>query len=362
MRNKWWIGLLLVLVLLLAACGGDDENDADSPDWQPGVATLVVDRGSVTYGADAQPLSAGERAEVREGDRVEVSDDGEATLTFYDGAETRLAPGTTVEVTAFQQAGESAQVELRVVFGQALSSVSRVLDADSRHDITSGSATISVRGTEYLVAARENDLVQVTTMDGEVEVVRGDQTAIVLCGYGVWMDEESGMSDLLVWGMASTPVEAPVEEVDLPVRLTNANTGQVFYYRTSDHMLNVPLGTYEMLVESPGPYRVTDIEFPEDTTPEDLKEIPVELAAVTFYLVDVTGEPVVGDMVVRLTQGDLEGVTQTTAGETLLVGPGDWGIDVWQASNPDQVQTFEATVEAGQSAALDIPINEFGGE
>jgi hypothetical protein len=364
-RKTAWslIALALVAVLALAACGGDDDDDGGL-EWEASVATLSVDLGSaeLTSGDDTRSVAAAETVEVKAGDTISVAANGQATVTFYDGAQARLAPDTVLEVRRLQAAGESHQVEMAVLVGQAFNTVSHALDADSTHEITTANATISVRGTEYVVVVRDNDLTQVTTMDGSVDVTAGESTQTVLCGYGVWLDPAGAMSELLVWGQAELSITTPLgEAVDFPVMFTKIENGQDFYYRSGDR-INVPLGTYELVVHAPGPLRMTGIWFPEDTQPEEVQSIAIPLSAITLNVLDPAGEPLTGDRALRVTlrQGELQNTIVTVPGDPIVVGPGPWVIEAAWDDAPDQTQTVEVTVEPGKQVSASLADADFG--
>lgn len=365
--------ILLVLILIVAACGGDDKKQDAPPAsttgdaaWETGAATLDVERGraDVISAAQSQTVTPGAPVTVVEGDRITVSADGEATLTFFDGAQTRLTPGADVQVMLFRTAGESSQVELNVLVGQTISAVTRTLDASSSHTVRTPAATISVRGTEFVIAVRDAGLTQVTTVEGLVSVDAGGGSAEVPCGYGLKLAPGDAPGDLNVWGMAQVSVSAPLESMpDLPVVWVNAENGQRFYYRAGD-MMALPLGSHDVIVESPGPYRVPGgVAFPEAAEPETPRDIAVSLGVVTLELLDDSGAPMHdAPMIVHLQQGDLAGETTVQPGDPILVGPGVWDVEVAMADQPEMVQHMEMTMGEGEAHTAQLHMRDFGGK
>ncbi len=370
--TRLWMLFAASLVLALAAIVGllsldtDDEPGSENAAWVAATGTLNVTAGEVTLttGTESQTLAAGQRVDVRPGDRIEVSDDGEAVLTLFTGQQSRLARGTTATLAALEQSGERTNVRLEIAVGQAINSVQSLLGDGSNFEIDTPNATITVRGTEFLVAVRPDTLTQVASTEGTVTVTSGDKTVEIPYGYGVPVRPD-GMGDVKVWGLAKLALTLP-EEVSgppaMPVIFTNTTNGQVFYFHTTD-LMTLPLGTHDLIINSPGPVRLSDITFPEDTSPDDLATLPVTFSAAAIALVDDQGSPVEVDdrLLVTLKQGDLVGHAEAAPGEMLLVGPGDWDVTVALASAPQKTQHLKVTMQEGESATATVPLSGFAG-
>ncbi|MBN1967035.1 MAG: hypothetical protein JW910_20445 [Anaerolineae bacterium] len=368
-HKRLWIITLIAAALVLAACGGDDDKDEGKTGeaaWTAGVATLQVTEGSAALapGGDdsaAQTVLPDQSAEVRAGDRITMSADSEAVLTFFTGVQTHLSPGTVLEVQAIESSNESFKVEMNALVGQTFSVVDRVLDAESRHVVNTPAAAISVRGTQYAVFVRPNTLTQVVSFEGTVAVSAQDQSTDVPCGYGLAVQPDGTIGELKVWGFANVQIVTPDDELAaLPVTFTKLDNGQTFRYRAGVTM-SLPLGEFDMVVDSPGPVRVGGIVFPPETTPEDMRLIEVQLSAIVLNVVDEAGNPVAdaGHLIVRLQQDDLSGQTTTAPGSPILVGPGTWQLEVALDSAPDQVQTLEVTVPEGEQVSAEIALDAF---
>ncbi|NDJ77477.1 MAG: FecR domain-containing protein, partial [Chloroflexi bacterium] len=242
--------------------------------------------------------------------------------------------------------------------GQTINNVEETLDADSRFETETPNAVIAVRGTAWVVFARNEDLTQVATTEGEVEVRVGDDIQTVAAGYGLPIKTDEALGDVKVWGLPDAEVNVP-EGVAVPplrVTFTNRDSGQVFFYRIGDEM-PVVLGTYDVRFNAPGPVQVPDVVFPADTAHGQIQPIEVDMGAVVLEVLDADGQPFTDQVVVTLTQGELSNTTVVTSGETLLAGPGDWQVTYAPEAQPDQAQTVgPVTATAGLAVPATITL------
>jgi hypothetical protein len=358
--ERRWV-TLLVLVVMISALIGSGVQGAKAQD-EP-VASLLVTMESATVttpDGEATEYLLDEVAVVGVGDEIAISSHGEGILTFFEGVETRLVAGTIVKVTEFETTDAATQIGLSVVVGQTMSSVEQMTDAESRFEVSTPVATISVRGTKFLVFVRPTQLTQIATLDGTVAVESGDSEAEVPCGYGVKVDPDMTLGKVNVWGLAMLNLSAPAGELDdLPVSLENKDNGQLFHYRASD-LLAAPLGTYDVIVKSPGPYRL-EVTFGQDFKAEDILELTANLSTVMLELVDEAGKTVTdaGNLVVHLKQGDLENTVTVAPGDPMVVGPGKWEAEIALESDPDNVQTVELTMAEGESLTAQVDVSAF---
>jgi len=352
--NRYRLGLVLLAAILsvgLAACKDQEQEKEEVASWESSIATLDITEGSATLVTAQNPtgqvVEPGEPVEIRAGDKITMSDSGEGVLTFVNGAQTHLSSQAVVEVENLEVLGTSARIDLKVAFGQTFHTVEQLLDTQSRFEIETPAATISVRGTEFIVFTRDNGLTQVVTIDGTVAVAAQDKTAEVPGGYGVRVAVGEAPGEVKVWGFSDVRVSTPSGDqlVGIPIVFTNTENGLSFRYRTDEPMA-VPLGTYDLLIQIPGPYRLTGIEFPADTQAEAVKEIPITLSAIVLNAPE--------NLIVRLQQGDLSGEIVTAPGVPILVGPGTWNLEIALESQPDEVQTIEVTVDEGKQATMDF--------
>jgi hypothetical protein len=357
------IGLLIVLGLAVGSAGVPARAAVPAPAAQESaVATLSVTLGSATVTpleGEPQELKADDAAVVQVGDEIAVSDDGEAVLTFFEGVETRIAAGSTVRVGQFETSDSGTQIGLGLVLGQTVNDVQELADSSSRFEIDTPAATITVRGTRFVVFARENQLTQVATLEGTVQVAAQGQSTDLPYGFGVKLMPGQAPGPLLVWGLAQLQIAAPrgVTVGQPPVTWTNTDNQQAFYYRAGD-LMTFPLGTYDLLLGTPGPVRTTGIAFPEGTPEGEIQQIPVALGAIALSVVDSSGNPVsnAGNLLVTLHQGDLSGEITVAPDTPFLAGPGTWQLEVAPESQPEQTQTLDVTVEAGQIATASVEL------
>jgi hypothetical protein len=348
--------LISSLVVLMTAAGLYPAGSVTAR--QETVATLVVNAGSATVtppDGDPQNYTGDDVALVSQGDEVAISDDGEGLLTFFEGTQSRLVAGTVITVDQLSAENNAQQVSLTVSAGQAMNTVGKMIDADSRYEVNTPAATITVRGTNFIVFVRPNDLTQVATLDGLVDVSAQNQTVELPPGFGVKVVPGEAPGTVNVWGQTRVTVSAPegVTADNLPVTFVNTTNGQVYRYRSED-LMTVLAGPYDMTVDIPAPYQQTGIEFPTLAVPGEPQQLDVALGALVL---NTDGDT--GDLIVRFTQGALSGETTVAPGDPILVAPGTWLVVVALASDPTQVQNLAITVTADETLTLDLKSSDF---
>jgi hypothetical protein len=346
-----------LLVVLLTAAGLFPAGSVIAR--QDTVATLVINAGSATVtppDGDPQTYTGDDVALVSQGDEVAISYDGEGLLTFFEGTESRLVAGTVITVDQLSAENNTQQVSLSVSAGQAMNTVGKMIDADSRFEVDTPAATITVRGTNFIVFVRPNDLTQVATLEGLVDVSAQDQTVELPPGFGVKVAPGEAPGTVNVWGRARVAVSAPegVTADNLPVTFVNTANDQVYRYRSED-LMTVLAGPYVMTVDIPAPYQQTDIEFV--TTQKPIQPILFDVA-LGALAINTDGET--GDLWVQFMQGALTNAPVIVApGDPILVAPGTWSVVVALASNPDLMQNLKITVTAGETLTLDLASRDF---
>ncbi len=358
---------LLIIGLLLpvsSACGSGDK----SASAQRSVAVLTVMTGTVTLASPdeaPQQITSDSEAviEVSQGDRVTTAEASEAVLTYFEGVEVWLAPSTSLDVTTLQVSDASLQVSMNMIAGQTISTVERALDASDSFAIDTQAASISVRGTVFVVFVRDAGLTQVASMEGEVAVAAQGQEVTVPAGYGVRVEPGSPPGEVNVWGEATIDVSyvPDLELGALPVTLTNTENGQTYAYHTGETMMALK-GTYTGIVYSPGPYRVPEFTLPEEAGPGEAVEIGVALGAMQVDVKDSEGDDALlpQHFVVTLHQDDLEAQLTVESGKPFAVGPGEWQVTLALEESPDQTTTQSATVEPGAVTHVDWSAGEGG--
>lgn len=357
--RKWALGMALIVMVgagLGAHAGAAQAGDVARR--QDVIASLIVTAGSAELTSGDQPaldLATDDFAEVRSGDVIAVSEDGEAILTFFEGMETRLAASTELTVEAIEGGDAPDTMRLDVGAGQVFNNVATMADTESRFEVQTPSAVISVRGTQFLVFVRPNALTQVATLEGVVAVSAQDQAVDLPHGFGLKVVPGEAPGAVTVWGQVRIAVTAPVDGAErLPVTLINTESEQDFRFRADDLMTAV-LGSYDVIINSPGPYR-TGVTFPEDTEAETPVELAVELGGIAVSVVDDAGQPVddAGDLVVTLTQDDLTGEATVASGEAFAAGPGEWQLEIAPVAYPDTTVSLRVEVSAGEIVHVSI--------
>ncbi|MGI9144935.1 MAG: hypothetical protein ACR2IK_00030 [Chloroflexota bacterium] len=122
-------------------------------------ATLNVIAGAVEVGAGGGAFApARDGQTVGGGDRLRTGPDGVALLTFFDGSETQLTPGTEMTVSVGPQSGQG--VSLVQTVGTTINHVQQLAGAATFSTDTPTAVAI-VRGTVYLVTVERLPLPRV---------------------------------------------------------------------------------------------------------------------------------------------------------------------------------------------------------
>jgi hypothetical protein len=142
------VAAVLVLALLPTPAWGFFPS---APTAQATLATLTVTEPSVTVipGASGAAHAGVSGETVGAGDRILTANPGGAVITFADGSEVELAPGTEVRLDAVgQTAGGGSLVAIAQASG---TTVSRVTDlgANGSYQLETPNATAFVRGTLF---------------------------------------------------------------------------------------------------------------------------------------------------------------------------------------------------------------------
>ncbi len=335
---------------------------------QEAVATLLVTAGSVTItpvdGSDAYDLPVDEVAVVNVGDEIVVAEASEAWLTFFEGAETRLGPKSQAKIDKLEVDDTGAEITLTLSVGQAASKVASDMTGDSHTEfsVNTPAASISVRGTEFLVFARENELTQVATQNGLVAVTAMGAEAEVPCGYGLKLLPGEAPGELKVWGQSTITLTSPVGDVaNVPVTFINQDTGQEFFYRTGDLMM-VALGGYDVVINTPVPHRLSDVGYGDDLAAEQIVPLEIAMSGMTINLVaaDGTIDNSAGAVYLRLKRADgLAAESVVTAGVPFIIGPGQWSIEAALDDTFEQSQQLELDVPEGDVIMLPLELADF---
>jgi hypothetical protein len=186
----------VVLVVLLVAGGGYYFFIVQASAAVPSPAALQVISTPVDVDTNN---SAGFHAarpgqELTAGNSVRTGEGGHAAIQFPDGSYVRMAPGTTITVTAAQLSHDgnlqSASLVQRV--GRTFTNVQHLVGG-ARFQVGGHSVNASVRGTQFelLVRADQTNLIKV--FDGTVQVT-GTTTVTLTAGQQIEADANGKLS------------------------------------------------------------------------------------------------------------------------------------------------------------------------
>jgi hypothetical protein len=181
----WGIGLAVIMLLFVGAAVLAQPSGPE--------ATLLVWNGQATVTQSRTVLWAipthsesvvptGQTVTVAAGDRIAVHSDSAAQLRLLDGSTVDLFSNTVVEIGELQTTPETFQFRLDMLAGRVLSRVVSLLDVEDRFEISTPSATASVRGTVFTVQVIDEETTFVACEEGFVVVTMGGEEVEVRAG------------------------------------------------------------------------------------------------------------------------------------------------------------------------------------
>lgn len=154
LANRKRLPVLLALVtagLVLAAFLFITAGPATAKEF----ATLHLLEGTVEVQRGDGQFGPGEEGQtLQAGDTVRSGPDGRAEIEYFDGSLTRLDLDTTFtlrELASLQDEPDSKVIEAEQAEGRTFERVTAITDSQSRFDVETPTATVSVRGTSYLL-------------------------------------------------------------------------------------------------------------------------------------------------------------------------------------------------------------------
>ncbi len=152
-----WASGLVALGLALALASATLLSGAGTPpaagQAAPG-ATLSVLAPAVEVAPKGQGFApAVDGQTLGAGDQVRTGDQGLALLTFFDGSETQLTPGTTVQVSQ-ADASSGSSITLQQLVGTTVQQVQHIANGAGGFTINTPTATAVARGTRYAFTVR----------------------------------------------------------------------------------------------------------------------------------------------------------------------------------------------------------------
>ncbi|MFH1651525.1 MAG: FecR domain-containing protein [Chloroflexota bacterium] len=120
---------------------------------------------------------------LTDGSRIRTAADAAATLTFFNGSEVRIDPGTDLTVAHVEGSeSEPAVIVLQQWIGKTWNRVTKLADTGGQYEIQTPSATALVRGTVFTTEVDADGNTRVTTMEGLVSVSAQDTEVFVPAG------------------------------------------------------------------------------------------------------------------------------------------------------------------------------------
>ena len=178
-----WLGIvgLFVSLIGLALSGNSVDGfaqaqSATSPSTQEvesATASLTVIEGQVFVrlagSEDWQPVA--EAVTVAAGDTAKTGADGRAILTFFEGSESVLDPGTEMTVQTLKISGDQPfDIKLRLWLGSTWHSVQKFYGSESRYEVDTPSATLVARGTKWWVSVDDQGDTRAKIIEGKVDI------------------------------------------------------------------------------------------------------------------------------------------------------------------------------------------------
>ncbi len=167
--RKWLI--LLVLALVLGGGAWYFWSLGSLPAVPQKTVVLTIDDDGVEF----QKAGTGAWQKAKSGEQIQAEDsvrtnDGAATLTFFDLSQTRLAPHTEVKVVqAKDESSQPFSVNLHLVAGRIWSRILRLFELDDAYSVSTDSVTASVRGTAFDMSGSATGTV-ITVSESAVQV------------------------------------------------------------------------------------------------------------------------------------------------------------------------------------------------
>ena len=157
-----------IVVYLKTGGGGDKEIDnllvpTAAADIYEETNRLEVLEGSVTIKrVSGEEEVIADEVDVNVGDTIIVSEDGKATLYWFDHSISRLASGTelTIDQAAYNPENiNEADIDFEVISGEVWSKVQAIVDEDSEFLGYAGNVVAGVRGSVFNLAVKDDEVV-----------------------------------------------------------------------------------------------------------------------------------------------------------------------------------------------------------
>jgi hypothetical protein len=187
--------LVIVLIVLLVGGGGYYFFVVQASAAVPSPAALVVISTPVEADTDNSGFhvaTPGQKLEA--GNSVRTGEGGHAAIQFPDGSYVRMAPGTTVTVTAAQLShdGNLQSASLQQKVGRTFTNVQHLVSG-ATFQVGGHSVSAAVRGTQFEVLVRPDNTNLIKVFEGTVTVT-GATTITLTAGQQVEADANGRLS------------------------------------------------------------------------------------------------------------------------------------------------------------------------
>ena len=172
-RFLWSMPVFLMIAATLACnltSGSDQAENATSAPSLTASLDVHADLTEHRSGANGTWAATEGQSTVGIGDGIRTDAVGRATLVFFTGDVTQLAPNTELTVEHLGS-GAGEQVSIDIVGGEIRNVVQRVMDSGDRFEVTTPAADAAVRGTIFTVRVdKATGETTISVEDGEVTV------------------------------------------------------------------------------------------------------------------------------------------------------------------------------------------------
>jgi len=167
--------LLLIVVILVVVFSGNGQVPLDqiniqnfikpvsAADFYNDENTLEINQGTaVVKRAAGESEDISDETTVSIGDHVSISEDGLATLTWFDESITRLKGGTEIEIQEADYNPENiseTDISYELVEGEVWNKISNLVDSESEFLVSHGTVVAGVRGTTNNISVWNDEFV-----------------------------------------------------------------------------------------------------------------------------------------------------------------------------------------------------------
>jgi hypothetical protein len=184
-------------------------------DEAAGKVAAIEGTAEIAHGQAWQALTLG--ADVNVGDRIRTHKPGRVRITFRDDTTLNIGDGSEVAIGehVFKPAEDNVSSVIRLISGKVRALVSEYYeDPLARYQIETATAVSGVRGTDFIVAYRDDEAItDVVDLTGKVEV----HGVIDLRGHGVMVTPKM-MTTVARGGYPTEP--RPVSDAELSAYLS----------------------------------------------------------------------------------------------------------------------------------------------